>query len=98
MKNKVETFFQNIKSKFSSERGEALGESITAIGVMAGAAVILFIGPVMNMANRSDDISQTILQTEVTQFVNNVCTTGELTLEELSKFEEKISTKTRNGL
>ena len=53
--------------------------TITIIGIFL-AAILLFIFPLMAMSDRTDDISQLSVQTETTEFVDNVRTTGVLSL------------------
>ena len=64
--------------------------SITVIAIFL-AAILMFIFPLMAMADRSDDISQLSVQTETTEFVDDVRTTGKLTSAKYQNYVEKIS-------
>ncbi len=64
--------------------------SITVIAIFL-AAILMFIFPLMAMADRSDDISQLSVQTETTEFVDDVRTTGKLTAAKYQNYVEKIS-------
>ncbi len=67
------------------------GETLTVIVVIGLAAILMFVFPLMTMADREDDISQLAIETAVTEFVDDVGKTGILTQDKLSKFEEKVS-------
>ena len=68
-----------------------MGESfITVIAICLGA-VIMFVFPMMTIADRTDDISELSIQTTTTEFVNNIRTTGALTYDNYKKFVETIS-------
>ncbi len=64
--------------------------SITVIAIFL-AAILMFIFPLIAMSDRSDDISQLSVQTETTEFVDDVRTTGKLTAAKYGKFVESIS-------
>ena len=64
--------------------------SITVMAIFL-AAILMFIFPLMAMADRSDDISQLSVQTETTEFVDDVRTTGKLTAAKYQNYVEKIS-------
>lgn len=64
--------------------------TITIIGIFL-AAILLFIFPLMAMSDRTDDISQLSVQTETTEFVDNVRTTGVLSLNSYDKYVNRIS-------
>ena len=68
-----------------------MGDSLATIFVILLAAIIMFVFPLMTMADRTDDISQLTVQTATTDFVDKVRTTGKLSMEDYSAFEEKIS-------
>ena len=62
--------------------------TIVAIGL---AAVLMFVFPLMTMSDRTDDIAQLAAKTETTDLVEDVRTTGKLTMDKYSKFVENIS-------
>ncbi len=68
-----------------------MGDSLITIVVIGLVAVLMFIFPVMTMADRSDDIAQLAVETETREFVDDVRTTGKLTLDKYEKFVENIS-------
>ena len=67
-----------------------MGDSIMVIVVIVLAAGIFFVGPLMTMADRTDDISQMVISEETEEFVQNVSKSGVLTLDDYSKFIERI--------
>ena len=68
-----------------------MGDSLITIIAIFLAALLLFVFPLMSVAERSDDISQLTLQTATDEFVDNVRLTGVLSLEEWSKYIETVS-------
>ena len=69
------------------ERGETL---IIVIVIVLGA-IILFVFPLMTMADRNDDITQSVVETAVSEYVNDVRTTGILTMDKYDKLVEELS-------
>lgn len=45
----------------------------------------------MSMSDRTDDISQLLVETATTEFVDNVRSTGKLTLDDYDKYVQEIS-------
>ena len=68
-----------------------MGDSLITVVAIVLSAVLMFVFPLMTMADRTDDISQLAVSTATTEFVDNVRTTGKLTLDEFSKFEQNIN-------
>ena len=68
-----------------------MGDSLMTIIAIVLAAVLMFVFPLMSMSDRSDDISQLTVKTATTEFVDNVRTTGRLTMDDYSAFEQEIS-------
>lgn len=68
-----------------------MGDTLITIIAIALAAVLMFVFPLMTMSDRTDDISQLAVETETREFVDDVRTTGKLTLDKYSKFVEQIS-------
>lgn len=66
---------------------------ITIIAIVAGA-IILFVFPLMTTADRADDAAQLTVEAAVTDFVNNVATTGKITR---AKYNELVQTLTSTG-
>ena len=50
----------------------------------------MFVFPLMTMSDRTDDVSQLSVETATTEFVDDVRTTGKLSLDKYSKFVENI--------
>ena len=61
--------------------------TMSIIAIVLGA-ILMFIFPLIATADRSDDISQQILQTEITEFVDDVRSTGKVTED---KYEALVS-------
>ena len=68
-----------------------MGDSLITIIAIALAAVLMFVFPLMTMSDRTDDVSQLTVKTATTEFVDDVRTTGKLTMDKYSKFIESIS-------
>lgn len=68
-----------------------MGDSVITIVAIVLAAILMFVFPLMTMSDRTDDISQLTVQTATTDFVDNVRTTGKLSMDNYSAFEQKIS-------
>lgn len=68
-----------------------MGDTLITVIAIALAAVLMFVFPLMTMADRTDDVSQLTVKTATTEFVDNVRTTGKLTLDKYGKFVENIS-------
>ena len=67
-----------------------MGDSlITVISIML-AAVLLFVFPMMTMAERNDDISLSTVQTAINEFGNNVTSTGKITQANYDQLIQKI--------
>ena len=59
----------------------SLGESLTAgISIVAACSAML-IAPVVMVADKNDSMTQSSIQTETTNFTNNILTTGVITQE-----------------
>ena len=70
---------------------EKMGDSLITVVVIALVAVLMFVFPLMTMSDRTDDVSQLTVDTATTEFVDNVRTTGKLTLDNYGKYVENIS-------
>ena len=68
-----------------------MGDTLITVIAIALAAVLMFVFPLMTMSDRTDDVAQLSVETATTEFVDNVRTTGKLTLDNYSKFVENIS-------
>ena len=61
--------------------------TVIAIGL---AAVLMFVFPLITMADRTDDVSQLTVETATTEFVDEARTTGKITRDNYYKFLENI--------
>ncbi len=68
-----------------------MGDSFMTIIAIGLAAVLMFVFPLMSMSDRSDDISQLTVKTATTEFVDNVRTTGRLSIDDYAAFEQEIA-------
>jgi len=68
-----------------------MGDTLMTVVAIALAAVLMFVFPLMTMSDRTDDVSQLAVKTATTEFVDDVRTTGKLTMDKYSKFIESIS-------
>ena len=68
-----------------------MGDTLITVIAIALAAVLMFVFPLMTMSDRTDDVSQLSVETATTEFVDDVRTTGKLTMDKYSKFVENIS-------
>ena len=66
-------------------------DSLGTIVAIAIAAILMFVFPVMTMADRTDDVSQLTVQTETTEFVDEIRTTGKITPQRYEQFVEAIN-------
>ena len=68
-----------------------MGDSLITVVAIFLAAILMFIFPLMSLAERTDDISQLAVQTATTEFVDNVRTTGVMTLDDYDAYLNEIS-------
>lgn len=68
-----------------------MSDSLITIVAIFLAAILMFIFPLLSIAERSDDISQLTVQSAVTDFVNTAKATGKITSEEYGKLLNKLS-------
>ena len=68
-----------------------MGDTVVTILAIVLAAVLMFIFPLMSVADRSDDVSQLSVQTATTEFVEDITTTGRITLDKYGKLVEEIA-------
>jgi len=67
-------------------------ETTMSIIGMVVAAIMMFVIPLTLIADRSDDISQLIVQTTTAEFVDEIIKTGKITHERYKKFIQQITT------
>ncbi len=68
-----------------------MGDSLITIVAIFLAAILMFIFPLMSLADRTDDVSNLAVQTATTEFVDNVRTTGVLTLDNYESYLSEIT-------
>ena len=68
-----------------------MGDTLITVIAIALAAVLMFVFPLMTMSDRTDDVSQLTVETATTEFVDDVRTTGKLTMDKYSQFVQNIS-------
>lgn len=68
-----------------------MGDSLITVIAIFLAALLLFVFPLMSLAERNDDITGLSVQTATNEFVDNVRTTGKLTMDSWSKYISAVS-------
>ena len=63
-----------------------MDDTVISIIAIISACIIMFIAPLILIADRSDDISQLLVQTATSEFVNEVIKTGKITVENYQRF------------
>jgi len=66
-------------------------DTLTMVIAIFLAAVLMFIFPLMSISERNDDISQLAIQTATVQFVDNIRTTGKITLKDYDNYIQTLS-------
>ena len=64
--------------------------TVTIIGIIV-AAILMFLVPLVTIADRNDDIAQLTVQTITAEFVNNVIRIGKLTAEDYNTFHTRLA-------
>ena len=67
------------------------GDSLLAAFVILLFAIMITVFPLLITANFMDSASQATLETQVADFVNEICNTGKITIANYDKFEENIN-------
>lgn len=67
------------------------GNTAVIVVVIFTAAIIMFIGPLMIIANTKDKAAQLAVQEAVTEWVNEVTTKGKLTQEDYDNLQLKLA-------
>lgn len=63
---------------------------ITIIAIFL-AAILMFIFPLMTLADRNDDITQLTVQTATTEFIDEIRRTGKLTEDHYNNFQATLA-------
>lgn len=67
-----------------------MGDILMVVIVIIGAAVLMFVYPLMTVSSTQDDISQVAVQSLVAEFVNKEATKGKVTLDDYNEFISKL--------
>ena len=67
------------------------GDTFIIVIVIGLTAVLMFVFPLMTMADRTDDVSQLTVQTATTEFVDNIRSTGKIAPEDYNTFIQTIT-------
>ena len=68
-----------------------MGDSAVTIVAIFLAAILMFVFPLMTMADKSDDVSQLSIQSSTTEFTNKIRTTGAITQEDYDNFSQSLA-------
>lgn len=68
-----------------------MGDSLVTIIAIFLGAILMFVFPLMAVSERTDDISQLSVQTSTTDFVDNIRSTGKVTLDDYDKYIQEIT-------
>ena len=63
-----------------------MGDTAMTVGAIFIAAILMFVFPLMTMADKNDDVAQLSAQKATTEFVNTVRNTGKLTEDNYNNF------------
>ena len=70
----------------------SLGDSAVLVITIALAAIIMFVWPLMTMADKKDDVSKALIQASTTEIVDSVRTTGKLSQEKYDSYLKELPT------
>ena len=68
-----------------------MSDTLVTIIAIFSAAVLMFIFPLMTLADRNDDITELAIQTATDELVSEIVKTGKLTEDSYDSFISKIS-------
>ena len=68
-----------------------MGDSLITVVAIFLAAILMFVFPLMTMADRTDDISNLAVQTATSEFVDDVRTTGKITLDDYDAYLSELT-------
>ena len=63
--------------------------TISIVGIVI-AAILMFLVPLILIADRADDIAQLIVQTRTAEFVNEIVKSGKITNDDYQKFVNQL--------
>lgn len=68
-----------------------MSDTVMTVIAIVTAAVLMFIFPLMSTADRGDDIAQQAVQTATVEFVDNIRSTGKITIDKYDAFLDVIA-------
>lgn len=68
-----------------------MGDTLITVVAIFLAAVLMFIFPLMSISDRNDDISLMAVQTATVEFVDNIRSTGKITLDNYDKYLQTLA-------
>lgn len=68
-----------------------MGDSMITIVVIGLAAILMFVFPLLAVSESSDNTSQLSVQNATTEFVENIRSTGKITLDDYDRFVRTIN-------
>ena len=68
-----------------------MSDSLMVVISIFVAVILMFIFPLMSISDRNDDIAQTIVQTEVSEFVDKISVAGKIRPSDYEAFVAKVN-------
>ena len=68
-----------------------MGDTLITVIAIFLAAILMFVFPLMALSERTDDMAQLSVHTATTEFVDDVRTTGKLSLSDYEQFLQTIT-------
>ena len=68
-----------------------MGDSLITVVVIVLAAVLMFVFPLLTVSENSDSTAQLSVQNATTEFVENIRSTGKITLDSYDKYIQTIN-------
>ena len=90
MKKMLNEMKQKIKKNSHNQKGEIDSVLMTIIGLFL-AATVMFIIPLMSMAEKNDKIAQSVWDEAVSEFVDTVSNAGSIKPTDYEKLQDKLA-------
>lgn len=68
-----------------------MGNSLMAVVAVGVIGVVMFVFPLLAVSQSGDDVSQLAVQSATTEFIDQVRSTGKLTLDDYDKYVQTIN-------
>ena len=68
-----------------------MGDSLITVVAILAASVLMFLFPMLSVAERNDDISQAAVQTATVEFVDNIRSTGKIQQINYDNYVQKLA-------